>query len=494
MNKVSKSNVFKAFLWLTFAVGVFLRIKYFLLFRWLWADEVSLAINIYDTPFIRTFMPLEYAQSSPPLFLFFSKIILELFKHLTIHHLQSLRIIPFISSLISIPAFYLLSKKFIQNKINLLISNIIFCLNVHLIYFCQDFKQYSSDVCFFILVLLTYFYIDLKKITKLQMIGITTFYIFSSWFSITANFAIITVLIALTSQNNFKDHIKKFFWITFPFLISLIPLYFSQKYAASDSRLLVFWNDGFINLQNPISFFSVVYNAINYYFYKPTLICIIIYLLLSGVYTSLKKIRKPKNQLLIIPIFLMCCCSTLYLYPFHSRLSLYLFPIIIILICRPLEIIKNYTYKQILIILFLIFVLHNIFISQKPFVPKFGDLHKLLNRYQKENIIDPSPNYIILTNFDTGTYLLYNKVYDFNKNNNIIQLKDTSQQSINSLGQHKRYYFINTVWKVHPDITSLTVRKKYYNNLINNIKNANNVKILNTWIDSYGNILIKFEK
>lgn len=494
MNK--KNYIYKIVIICILLFGIFLRTKYFLNFRWLWADEISLVMNIYDTPLINSFMPLKLHQSAPPLFLLCSQIILAFFKLFTIHHLQSLRIIPFISSIISIPAFYLLSKRFLKDKLCLISSNLLFCLNIHLIYFAQDFKQYSSDVCTFILVLLSYFYINLKKITKKQITLLCIFYIICSWFSITSIFAIATVLIALTTKKDFKGNIKKYSIITSSFLLNFILVYFLQKYSADDSQLFSFWYKGFVHIYNPISFIAIIFNAFKYYFREIPLLNNIIYLFsfFIGICLCLKNIKNGKDQLLILPIFFMYIASLLQIYPFEARTTLYLFPIFIILICKSINCIKIPFLKTAIVTIFLLFNLYNILKYQELFTFKTGNLNIILGEYLKESKLNSEKNSIIFSILDIGTYSVYNKIYKLNSKNNVIEFDTITTENINSLPNQQEYYIICSTGNKHPDVTTNSIRENYHKKLIKIIKSSDNTKVLKIHTDPFGNILIKFKK
>lgn len=497
MNKNKKNYIiYKIIIICILFLGIFLRTKYFLNFRWLWADEIALLTNIYNAPLTNSFMPLQFAQSAPPLFLFLSQLILYFFKFITNYHVQSLRIIPFICSIVSIPAFYLLSKKFLNNKICLIISNLLFCFNIHLIYFAQDFKQYSSDVCTFIIVLISYFFINLKEITKTQIILLSLFYIMCSWFSITSIFAIITILFVLTSNKDFKSNIKKYIILTIPFLFNLILVYLSQKHSAYDIRLISFWYKGFINIYDPSSFISIIYNAINYYFKEIPLLNSTIYLLtfFIGIFICTKNLKNEKNQLLILPIFFMYIASLLQIYPFEGRTALYLFPIFIILICSSINYINSQNLKQIILIIFVIFNISNILKYQELFIFKTGNLNNIINEYLTDAKFNLNKSSIILNNLDAVTYTFYNQLYKFNPKSNFIELNDINTININLLPANQTYYVICSNGNNHPDLTSNITREIYHNKLIKNIKSANNIKILKIHTDTSGNILIKFKK
>lgn len=95
------------------------------------------------------FLPLNYFQSAPYLFLALSKFV----SNFGINEL-CFRFIPFLSSLISVYLFYLLSKEIFQTRLARAAALFTFGISYQLLFYAQVFKQYSSDVCISILILL----------------------------------------------------------------------------------------------------------------------------------------------------------------------------------------------------------------------------------------------------------------------------------------------------------------------------------------------------
>lgn len=69
---------------------------------------------------------------------------------------SAMKILPLISSILSVPAFYILSKKFLNNKFAVLFANILFALNYSLIFYSQSIKHYSTEVLVTILAFLVF--------------------------------------------------------------------------------------------------------------------------------------------------------------------------------------------------------------------------------------------------------------------------------------------------------------------------------------------------
>ena len=92
-----------AILFLAMAVRLFL---FFGVEKSLWLDEAALALNILDKNFLELFKPLQYAQSAPPLFLVLTKALVSIFGASE----RALRFIPFLCSILSLFAFWLLKR------------------------------------------------------------------------------------------------------------------------------------------------------------------------------------------------------------------------------------------------------------------------------------------------------------------------------------------------------------------------------------------------
>ncbi|MFQ8626627.1 MAG: hypothetical protein ACLSA2_09340 [Candidatus Gastranaerophilaceae bacterium] len=122
---------------------------------------LSLRRNMFD--FLR---PLEHYQCAPPIFMSLSKLLTYIFGL----HENILRIIPLFAGILSLPAFYFLSKDFLKSKWLILIVNFLFAVNYQLIYYSQEFKQYSSDVLISILTLYYLAKIDIVNLKTKQVI------------------------------------------------------------------------------------------------------------------------------------------------------------------------------------------------------------------------------------------------------------------------------------------------------------------------------------
>ena len=158
---MNKKSLFIVFAILIMAVGFIIRVTLFMSGRALWHDECSLAINILTRNPFQFLSPLEHLQSAPPIFMGLTKILTYIFKT----NEYSLRIIPLLASLGSVPLFFLLSTKIFRKKYTQLIAIFLFVINFQLTYYAQEFKQYSLDTFMTILCIYLLSHKELKTMS-----------------------------------------------------------------------------------------------------------------------------------------------------------------------------------------------------------------------------------------------------------------------------------------------------------------------------------------
>src|SRR5574344_42081 len=112
MVNFNKKTYFYIILLFIFLIAIVLRLKTFLIGRPLWHDECSLSLSIVDRTFGGIFLPLEQSQKAPIGFMLISKLVTSI---LGIKEF-SLRLLPFLSGIVSILIFYLFSKKILYSK------------------------------------------------------------------------------------------------------------------------------------------------------------------------------------------------------------------------------------------------------------------------------------------------------------------------------------------------------------------------------------------
>lgn len=305
-----------------------MRVHAYLVNNSFFVDEILLGFNVMFKSYKELLFPLQYNQAAPFLFLFLTKFVIS---KLGISEV-AFRLVPFLSSLGSVVAFYFLSKKILERFWARLLALFLFCVNFQLLFYTQAFKPYSSDVLVAILVLLTAFSVDIKKI-KWQyslLLGILSSLAFC--FSFTSIFVVAGVAITYLC---FSKEIKKTAIFLIPNFIILI-WYFSINLSTikNTEYLNEYWVNGFNVFSSEI--YKINYDFFFSYYKYPIFF---VFLLIVGIIWAYKSDRL-KTSLLISPVIVTFMSAVLRIYPFERRLILFLLPIFLLILVIPLDKVK----------------------------------------------------------------------------------------------------------------------------------------------------------
>lgn len=363
---LQRVRVYKIFVMLAIILGISLRLIFLLFNRPMWNDECALALNIIHSR--NYFIPLEYSQAAPQLFMYLSKIFYLIIPVKTF----ALRLVPFVSAILSIWFFYKLTVKFLNKKYLQISALTAFSICYPLCRYSQEFKPYSSDVLCFLLILLSYFYID--KISesgnKLKFLYGILGSIFI-WLSFSSVFALFSALLTLLIFNR-----KVFKTLYIPLLIiglNVVLLAGFNFHLSENGYLHSYWSNAFIN-KGFLHFLSLNFENIRYIF---NIGLPLFFILLSIVYILFKDRQCAKNYLLLIPVVLLMILSYLGIYPYSTRIILFLIPIFILLSFKFIDYIKFKIIGIICVILILFPMALETF------------RNVLLKGYEEENIVAP---------------------------------------------------------------------------------------------------------
>lgn len=354
-----KDRVFYGVLVFILLSGMLIRLKVYLSGFTLWLDECSLSLSIMHRSIFGYFSPLEHTQSAPVLFMMATKAVTSIFG---INEF-SLRLIPFLSSILALPIFYFFSKKFLEKKYSIIVALLLFSINYNLIYYSAEFKQYSSDVllCMFAFLLFCSFDLSKNGYKKIFVYALSAFILFL--FSFPTLF--ITGGFILYNFKSLKKKFKKLLVFLTPFIVLLPFYYIFVLYPSRAEMLEVYkslWQNGFVNL-NPMSFVIVLKVNINYFFSQSKYTLFGVILLIMSLVFVIKNVKQNISKANLLLLYTFCCiliASFLEVYPIKERVALYLLPFFLILIVKPIDFInfkcgfKN-AIKSLGIILMLIF-------------------------------------------------------------------------------------------------------------------------------------------
>ena len=278
---IKKDKIYYLLISFILLFGIIIRIKAFLIERSLWHDECSLAINILHKNVFQFLGPLEHFQCAPPIFMSATKVLTQIFKP----NEYTFRLIPFLAGISSLPLFFLLTTKIFKRQFTQIIAAILIAVNYNLIYYAQEFKQYSLDVFCTILLTLILPQKNLINFSNKNLILIGLLFALFPLISFPTIFVILAYLIQQIISYK-KQIVKQLGLISiFPIisgLLIIIPNIVNNK----NQLFLInyFETDGFLSL-NPIKILSAIKLNYNYFFYPNNFILIgIIISIISIIY------------------------------------------------------------------------------------------------------------------------------------------------------------------------------------------------------------------
>lgn len=336
----------KIWLIIVMILGIVIRFYFHFLEPTFNVDEIALGTNLKELTFKELLYPLNYGQSSPPLYLLLQKTIIVVFP---LAFWIKIKILNFICAILTLFLFYKFLIK-TKNPIAILMFAML-VFNPFLIYNSLTVKQYGFDLLG-VLFLINYSnHVAFKKynwifftfwclISNIGLFGCAGFLIYN-FFSEKQSFKIKNLVIWV--KNNIKTFVSPFPYIAY-------FLWFLNQEGASElkSYMVIYWNNSFIPLNSSIfkyiiylfhQFWISFYSA--YEFWGIFLFCLII--------PSLTYLIRKKNILFKQQILLMLCIlfvhiilNVLHMYPLSDRLFVYLAPLFILFLGASLDILFTY--------------------------------------------------------------------------------------------------------------------------------------------------------
>jgi len=319
-------------------LGIVLRIRQYLTGRSLWLDEAMLALNIVNRNFAGMFRSLDYDQGAPIGFLLIEKLLNIMLGD----HEFVLRLFPLVAGIASLFLFYWLLRR-TTSGVGLLAGLTLFAVGPELIFYSSEVKQYILDVTIIISLLLLALPLAEKRGTKRENIFLGLGGFLAMWFSHPALFVLagigIVLLIQSLKQRDYSQ-VGSLLLMGTIWLVNLGLLYFvSLRGLSQNSFLLDYWDENFMPVPPwtgwnwfGITFKGLIQNQIGIQV-SAWLVFILVAAGLFFLFTE----NKIYAGMLSIIFTLAILASGLRLYPFGGRLSLFLVPLIIILISQSID-------------------------------------------------------------------------------------------------------------------------------------------------------------
>lgn len=315
--------------------GIILRTKVYLSDLPLWVDEEALILNGMDilkgnAPCYRG---LE-AEYSPPIFFLFASFIYRIYGL----NEMALRIIPYVSSLITLPLFALLTKKVIRTPFLFLLPLLYIALNQELIFNSQYFKFYSTD--FLAVVIISLFVFCFEKLDRKKFILCLLSAVILSWCGLNPIFYLTGITICLfffliknSNIVNWRRYlIFSASWATFAgiYVYEVLTRRTNMDYLYAD------WSTQGNFLPKTIEDFSgLFFYHINLWPEKISLVSFAV-VFVFGFVLMIKK-YKFRFVCFLSPVFVMLLLAAMGKFPFISRQTLCLMPIWLICCTKAID-------------------------------------------------------------------------------------------------------------------------------------------------------------
>ncbi|MCD4780374.1 MAG: hypothetical protein K8S27_07500 [Candidatus Omnitrophica bacterium] len=166
---------------LLIVVGVVFRLKHYFENRSFWLDEAYVSVQTANRTWhqILSFIPIFSDQPKAPLLVYcFGKAAIGFLGN----NEYALRLLPLSASLISLIIFYLLLKKYVSARAQIVALGL-FAFADSLIYYAAELKPYSSDVFVFLLLGFVYHLLDRYRYSFLPIVFLLFVGVFSMWLS-----------------------------------------------------------------------------------------------------------------------------------------------------------------------------------------------------------------------------------------------------------------------------------------------------------------------
>ncbi|MDD3436504.1 MAG: glycosyltransferase family 39 protein [Candidatus Gastranaerophilales bacterium] len=443
MSNILKKYGYYLILAVIFALGFFLRLKWLIANPSFWDDECSIAWNVVHKNYSDFFSVLAYTQVAPPFFMITAKFFTKIFGVSDF----VLRLTPFLFGILSMIMFLLVSNKLFENKITVVISNLIFSINQALVNYSSEFKQYSCDVFFTLLCF--YLFINLLgKSSFRKNLAYAFIFSISLWFSFVSVFIIsaglLVILIKQLKEKSFN--LKNFSALLFPIFANCIFylwFYIIKTYTENITELNNYWANSYI-ARDFSNLGMLLKNVINYFMFPSNFLLLIVLAMVIGLIVLFKK-RFYLTLILTLTVVFEGFASWLGLYPFEKRVVLFLLPIVLIFISAIFELFNpKQKLKSAVVSLLFILIFFQSFVYCRAYIKTPKPTRGYYSREMMEVMLSKiKPGDIIVVNRYSRTDFAYYATYHKIKNKVIQEGQTGNRQAfLNSLNPGYYWFYM----------------------------------------------------
>lgn len=312
-------------------------------------DEGALITNLQNRNFLQLFLPLGENQCCPPFIMCFFKLTYMIFGL----NEAALRFLPYISGVASLILAFFVGEKVFKFRSTTLAFLSFFAFSNQIIYYSQEFKQYSSDVFFALLTLYVFLSFKDKISTNLRALCFGVFLGLTGFVSFPAEFVVAPISFYFLFEYLKKKDYKRLLCMALPYILLTAVLFFLMvlKTLKGEMLQMEMWVDGCDTFR---SFESLKYLC-DYLFGWFCFLPLIAMFLTGVVYLAVKE--RFLLYCLFAPIIVNIISGYCHLYPFTAtRVILWVIPFVLLITFKSFDIFR--TKNEILNIIFeiLIFV------------------------------------------------------------------------------------------------------------------------------------------
>lgn len=402
----SKDNILKYTIFFVILLGLIIRTVLFLQNDSLWNDEGLLALNLMEKSFWELTKSLNYIQAAPCGFLLLTKALIQILNPASDYTRDFiLRIIPYLTGCSALILFYYLTLKLCLNKKAQIIALAFFSFSPIPNFYCAEFKQYSVELFVSVLLMLIFYKILYERKFKFYYFVIISIV---PWFSYSSYFILLPYL--LTSF--FVDKKKTLLGII-PVLISNVCYYLislQDVFSKSKLDLDSWWSNsyGMLDIIHPyrlILRLPVLFIRPESKILLTIMGLLLFYIIIKYYFETLRTKDYVKQVFLFGPFVLTIIASLFDLYPYASRLILFLLPYYCLYVASLTG--KKSIFLQLFIFLFMLVCIPfcNYDFSYKPYSVSRDIISYIKNNYnQNDKILSDG----------SGEHYYYLKVNDIN--------------------------------------------------------------------------------
>lgn len=312
------------------ALGCLVRTWHYILNYSLNHDDVALALNIIQRSIWQLRDQLDYVQLAPWGFLALQRMM----THLAGTSEPALRLVPFIASVVSVPAFLYLAYTRLE-RAEAVIATGFLAMSQGLVGATAQVKQYSVEVLSSILLLIACGPLLNDSATRRQRLFAAICGALAIWFAFTAPFALAGIgLASIVGRRSARELRERLGVITVWMMSGLLYVASVLRFQMRDSPMFTLWEHEFLP-RDPAAWPGWLVQALENIGSVGTSIRLAPAAALALVLASWLAFRSRErfSLALVLTILTTLIAACLRRYPFASRFLFFAAPLVLLLVC-----------------------------------------------------------------------------------------------------------------------------------------------------------------